>query len=148
MLVHVLVLVSQLLRAAAVEAVRHVSCHATLLVRARPRADQRVLLRTLFHVPPHALSGAARGLVVPSTTLPPSARCAWRSLAPELACSDSSRFRRHPSSVRSHRGPECGCDRALHSLWTPISTPAKAVSESAYVTRCRRSFRTAVSCAN
>ena len=33
-------------------------------------------LRTPFHVPPHALSRAARGLVVSNTTLLPSARCA------------------------------------------------------------------------
>ena len=75
---------------------------------AHTRADPLVLLRTLLHV--------LRGLVAPSITLPPSAPCAWRSLAPELGCYGSSLSRRHPFSVRSRPEPECGCDRALRSL--------------------------------
>ena len=55
-------------------------------LRPRPSADPRVFLRTLFHLPLHDPSRAARGLVIPSTTF---ARCAWRSLTPELGCSGS-----------------------------------------------------------
>ena len=134
---------SQLLRTAAVR-LRHVSCNATLLSRApllrsswhsmsrppwhsmvlrrrftralvsddlfaRPRADPRVLFRTLLHV-----------LRVvwwsPSTTLSPlRALRVWRVVV-SRARSGSSRLRRHPSSVRSRRGPEYGCDRVSCSL--------------------------------
>ena len=79
MLVHVLVLVSQLLRAAAVADVRHVSCHAKLLYELFfassdylcVRADPHVLLRTCFYVPPHAPSRAARGWSPAPLFLPP-----------------------------------------------------------------------------
>ena len=56
--------------------------------------------------------------------------CAW-SGGPQHH-SSSLRALRVEVAVRPRRGPECGCDRALRSLWPPGSTPAKAVLVNAH----------------
>ena len=97
-------------------------------------ASSFTYLRTLLHVLRVVWWSQA-----PLFSPPPAAR-GGRWLQSSAALVRHARVHRHPSSVRSRPGPECGCDRALCSLRQAGVHPAESFGvvsalESAIVTR-------------